>query len=274
MLFSKSIRCPCDRFTKPDLFFSTKQSLSFLLAFVYRSIYWQMFFKAGVLNKFHKFQRKISVLESNFSKVPDLIYCNFIKKRLQQRCFLVKFAIFLTTPFFTEYFQWLLLRLSDQPMHSKYSSWWRRLDNVFVFRWRLQDVWVNSNIFALLIRLQKTSSRCLDQDQYIRLVHTSSRHVQDVFKTAQHVLPRRLQDVFKASSRRFQDVFKTSSKTLQDIFDISSRGFENVLITSSIHLQDVLQRCLQDVFKTYYQVKLFLITQFQDVFETYSKLLS
>ena len=32
-----------------------------------------------------------------------------------------------------------------------------------------------------------------------------------------------------------------------------------------------MQRCLQDVFKTYYQVKLFLVTQFQDVFETYSK---
>ena len=41
--------------------------------------------------------------------------------------------------------------------------------------------------------------------------------------------------------------------------------------TSSRHLQNVLQRCLQEVFKTYYQVKLFFVTQFQDVFETYSK---
>ena len=30
-------------------------------------------------------------------------------------------------------------------------------------------------------------------------------------------------------------------------------------------------RHLQDVFKTYYQVKVFLVTQFQDIFETYSK---
>ena len=30
-------------------------------------------------------------------------------------------------------------------------------------------------------------------------------------------------------------------------------------------------RHLEDVFKTYYQVKLFMVTQFQDVFETYSK---
>ena len=94
-----------------------------------------------------------------------------------------------------------------------------------------EDVLIKTNIFAILIRLQKTSSRRLDQDQYIRLGHTSSR---------------RLQDVFKTSSRRLA---KTSSR----------------------HLQDVLQRCLQDVFKTYYQVKLFFVTQFQDVFETYSK---
>ena len=46
---------------------------------------------------------------------------------------------------------------------------------------------------------------------------------------------------------------KTSSRRLQDVFKTSSRH-------------------LQDVFKTYYQVKLFLVTQFQDVFEMYSKL--
>ena len=68
---------------------------------------------------------------------------------------------------------------------------------------------------------------------------------------------RRLQDVFKASCKK---VFKTFSRRLQDVLKMSSK-----------HLQDVLQRCLQDVFKRYYQVKLFLLTQFQDVFETYSK---
>ena len=52
---------------------------------------------------------------------------------------------------------------------------------------------------------------------------------------------------------------------------MSSRRLENVFKTSSRYLQDVLQRCLLDVFKKYYQVKLFLLTQFQDVFETYSK---
>ena len=56
-----------------------------------------------------------------------------------------------------------------------------------------------------------------------------------------HMSSRRVQDVLKTSSRRFQDVLKTSS------------------------------RHLQDVFKTHYQVKLFLVTELQDVFETYSK---
>ena len=49
------------------------------------------------------------------------------------------------------------------------------------------------------LRLQKTSSRRLDQDQYIHLGHMSSG---------------RLQDVFKTSSKRLQDVFKTSSKNV------------------------------------------------------------
>ena len=48
------------------------------------------------------------------------------------------------------------------------------------------------------------------------------------------------------SSRRLQDVLQ---KCFQDIFKTSSRRFENVFKTSSRHLQDVLARCLQDVFK-------------------------
>ena len=93
------------------------------------------------------------------------------------------------------------------------------------------------DVFGL--RLQKTSSRRLDQDEYIRLTHTSS---EDVFKTSSsRPTYSSWSYVFKTSSRRFQDVLKTSS------------------------------RHLQDVFKTYYQVKVFLVTQFQDIFETYSK---
>ena len=37
-------------------------------------------------------------------------------------------------------------------------------------------------------------------------------------------------------------------------------------------LQDVLQRCPQDVFKKYHQVKLFLLTRLWDVFNTFLRL--
>ena len=104
---------------------------------------------------------------------------------------------------------------------------------VFVFPRRLQDVLIKTNIFTLPIDLQKTSLRRLVQDQYIRLGHTSSRRLQDVFKTSARRLARtpsrRLQDVFKTSSRRLA---KRSSIRLQDIFKTSSRRFKDVFRTS------------------------------------------
>ena len=61
-----------------------------------------MFFKLGVFKNFASFTGK-HVLESMFNKVRGLKFCNFIKKRLQHRCFPVKFVKFLRTPFFTEH---------------------------------------------------------------------------------------------------------------------------------------------------------------------------
>ena len=109
---------------------------------------------------------------------------------------------------------------------------------VFVFRRRLQDVLIKTNIFALVIRLQKTSSKRLLQDVLV--------------KTNLCVLAIRLQDVLQ---KRLQDVFKKSSKRLAK--------------TSSRRLQDLLQRYLQDVFKTYHQVKLFLLTRLWEAFNTF-----
>ena len=127
-------------------------------------------------------------------------------------------------------------------------AWSRRIYSPYsyVFRRRLQEVFRKTNIFALVIPLQ---------DAFKAL----SRRLQDVFKASS----RHLQDVFKTSSRRLQDVLKTSSRRLKHIFKMSSRRLQDVLKTSSRHLQDVS--------KTYYQVKVFLVTQFVDVFETYSK---
>ena len=78
----------------------------------------------------------------------------------------------------------------------------------FVSRRRLQDVLIKTNIFTLFIRLQKTSWRHLHQDQHISLSHTSSRPLQDVFKTYQVklFLVAQFQDVFETYSKRFWDV--------------------------------------------------------------------
>ena len=104
---------------------------------------------------------------------------------------------------------------------------------VFVFRRRLQDVLIKTNIFTLVTRLHKTSSRRL-QDVLVKtntlgLGDTSSRRFQNVFKTS-------CKNAFKTSSRRLQDVFKTSSRHLQDVFKISSRRLAKM---SSRHFQDV-----------------------------------
>ena len=90
----------------------------------------------------------------------------------------------------------------------------------------------------------KMYSRRLDQNEYNCLSHTSSR---------------RLQDVFKTSSR---GLVKMPARILQDIFKESRTHFEKVLKTFLRQLQDVL-----DDFKMYHQVKLFLQTRLQDVFK-------
>ena len=53
--------------------------------------------------KFRKFGRKTPVVQSVFNKVAGLQAYNFVKKRLQHRCYLAKFAKFLRTLFFTEH---------------------------------------------------------------------------------------------------------------------------------------------------------------------------
>ena len=57
--------------------------------------------RRGSVKKIRKFHRKALVLESLFNKVAGLQafkVCSFIKKRLQHRCFPVKFATFLRAP--------------------------------------------------------------------------------------------------------------------------------------------------------------------------------
>ena len=69
----------------------------------------EVFCKKRCSEKFGKFHRKTSVLESLFNKFSERKANNFIKKRLQNRCFPVKFAKFLRTPILKNICEWLLL---------------------------------------------------------------------------------------------------------------------------------------------------------------------
>ena len=71
-----------------------------------------MFFRTGVFKNFTDFTGK-HMCQISFNKVSGLKACNFIEKRLQHRCFPMKFAKFLRTPFFTEYLRWLLLSVQS-----------------------------------------------------------------------------------------------------------------------------------------------------------------
>ena len=64
----------------------------------YRSIRSQMFFKIGILQNFANFTGK-NLCWSLFNEVVGPQACNLIKKRLQHKCFPVKFAKILRTPF-------------------------------------------------------------------------------------------------------------------------------------------------------------------------------
>ena len=48
--------------------------------------------------KFHNILRKTPVLETLFNKIAGLQACNFIKKRLQYKCFCMNIAKFLRRP--------------------------------------------------------------------------------------------------------------------------------------------------------------------------------
>ena len=114
------------------------------------------------------------------------------------------------------------------------------------------------------------SSRRLYQDEYICLGHMFSRRLQDVFKTSSKCLA-------KTSSRHLPDVLKACWRCLENFFKMSSRCVQEVFKTSSKCIAKISSRHLPDTFKTYHQVKLFLLTRLQDnftslqdVFETYS----
>ena len=102
------------------------------------------------------------------------------------------------------------------------------------------NIRLNEDVFSL--RLQKTSWRRLDQDEYVRLTHTS---LDDVFKTSSsRSTYSSWSYVFKTSSRRFQDDFKTSSRHLQDVFKIFWERLQDVLSSYTVLGNTISKRLL------------------------------
>ena len=104
---------------------------------------------------------------------------------------------------------------------------------VFIFRRRFQDVFIKTNIFVLIIRLD----------------HTSSRSLQDVLKTSSRRLAKTsCKSVFKISSRRLQDVLKTSSRRLAKMPSRCWRIIRlNYLTRSRICLGDTSEKFMVSV---------------------------
>ena len=69
----------------------------------------QMLFKIGVLKNFTLFTGKLLCWSLFLMKLLGWRPCNFIKERLQHRCFPVNNVKFFRTHFFTEHLWWLLL---------------------------------------------------------------------------------------------------------------------------------------------------------------------
>ena len=81
-----------------------------LFSEAHRSSCSEMFFKIVVLKIFDNFTRNICV-GVFFNKVTGPQACNFLKKKLQHKCFLVKFLRFSITFFYSTFFlQQLLLK--------------------------------------------------------------------------------------------------------------------------------------------------------------------
>ena len=85
----------CNLFSKPLFFRHKKIFFPELIQRRSRSKHRTCYVKKGVLKNVGNFRGKHEWLESLFKKITCLQTSNFIKKRLQHRCFSVKFAEFL-----------------------------------------------------------------------------------------------------------------------------------------------------------------------------------
>ena len=84
-----------------------------------------MFCKIEVLNNSTKFAGKKTVPESLLNKVAGLHACNFNKKRLQHRYFLINFVKLLRTPCLQDTSGQMLLFFGDRKSHFHRQNLWK-----------------------------------------------------------------------------------------------------------------------------------------------------
>ena len=96
-------------YVKNDLYTRMKKMCGLKLG-IPEAVFHRCSLKQVFLNNL-QIHMKAPVLESLFDKVEDLKACNFMKKRLQHRCFPPKFVELLRKPSFTEHLWWLLFGL-------------------------------------------------------------------------------------------------------------------------------------------------------------------
>ena len=91
----------------------------------------EMFYKRHCSSQFRNIRRKTLVLESLFNNVAGLKACNFIKKRLQHRCFPVNIAKFLRTLILKSIWEGLFHMDNNNYFIDSYIS----LLSWFIFHW-------------------------------------------------------------------------------------------------------------------------------------------
>ena len=130
------------------------------------------------------------MLGSLFNKALGLQSCDFIKRRLQHRCFLVNIPKFLRTSFFTEHLWWLLLnflqnllKITAKKIVSQYRFSQKFLRNHFL---------VLAATFLKITHLQVFCSFCLSlnmSEGYLEPIQTSKivNSSRGVFRTESNI---------------------------------------------------------------------------------------
>ena len=120
-----------------------------------------MFFKVGAFKSFANFTGK-HLCWSLFLKNLQAKGLQLHKKGLQQRCFPVKFAKFLTTPFLSEHLRWLLLHLrwlllyffKKVLLNSYFATFLTRTNNFSFSTQRLMYKRLNSFVYKFNVNCQ------------------------------------------------------------------------------------------------------------------------